>query len=542
MAVTPTSSSPSPATNKEEEIFDVNENGEEQENDEEEALLTGEETSSASDETISYRKDAVGSVTRRSLMCLLAAGIVIVVAILVRKLSSTKQQNGPIANNLNDSSSGNNNLLAPPPTVAPSTADPSPQPTIQTTTATPTGSNTATANNSSGHTEEFHYDIFPASAYQNPNDEPYEPPAWMREYIDFHRSQISSDGTLVSPDTRWIQWYCAYDTKHNDGSRHCGGLGDRLKGMLQSLLFAVISRRVSLLEEWESPPHPLKNYLEPNLIDWSAQPVNNDDDAKHDTGEVYAYLAKPKKTRIYTAIHDHPCEFNKPKYGTNHTGLRYTGNYFTKQSVIQHEPCILDLWPERDPNVELTMFWTLFRFSAYIREHADLLRGPIQTRNYYVAAHIRTGNGATWDDPLRHSTTEEWDTFAFCIKVIQDAMEERCGSGYRPLAYLASDNQEAKDYVQSKLPAGAVHSPEVEIMHIDRTHSTAMENATAAYDAVLGEFKILLDATCLIASDSGFSWLALSLSRLQPRCGLRHYECADPDKVREAVQNVQCPQ
>ena len=357
---------------------------------------------------------------------------------------------------------------------------------VTTNTNTPTNSPT-TAPSTASQQEKIDW---MSPAYQNPNDQPFSPPKWIQSYIQYHNSRVigdkAKDSTLLK-GTRWIQWYCAY----LDGIRHCGGLGDRLKGMFESLLFAIIDRRVSLLEEWETPTHPLLRYLEPNLIDWSAQPTPTDR-VKNDTAELVGIRARPNKDIMYDVIHNHPCDF--PQHGANHTGIRYTGNYFTQSRVIKNAPCIRRLWERTDNNVQSTVFWTMFRFSRRMHEEANRLRGPIETNNYYVAAHIRTGNGTGWNDSLKHSDSEDWDTFSHCIQIIQDAMERRCG-GHRPLAYLASDNQEAKEYVQAQHPPSTVHAPEVEIMHIDRSQSHELDNATAAYDAVVAEFKILLDST-----------------------------------------------
>lgn len=386
----------------------------------------------------------------------------------------------------------------------------------------------------------------------HPNDAPYDPPDWIKPYIAFHHSQImqkevyKKDGTtktktvLLSSDTRWIQWFCPVVSK---GKRHCGGLADRLKGILQALIFALVDDRVLLLEEWDTPPHPLANYLEPNLVDWTAKR------GKTDVVVVEGYRARKENPHsLFDALHLHPCYFrNNTEYGTNHDGVRFSGNYFTKEKIVKHEDCLKQLFQDhpvnktKDTALHATLFWTLFRFSQATRDEANRLRGDlIPNPNYYVAAHIRTGNGTDWSDPLIHNTNAEWDEFSECITDMQNAMQAHCQGNNPPPAYLASDNEAVKAYVKSQHAPGTLQmAQEVEIMHIDRSRST--QNATAAYGVVLAEFKILMDATCLILSNSGFSNLALSLSRIQPRCALLVQECSDPVKVQKAVQKVKCP-
>lgn len=366
----------------------------------------------------------------------------------------------------------------------------------------------------------------PIGYYHNINDDPFVPPFWIRQYIAFHNSHVDDDGTSMVKNTRWIQWYCSHDPNMVN---HCGGLADRLKGMLQSFLFAIVENRVALMEEWQDPPHPLTNYLEPNLIHWTAQPDLTDTKV-----QVEGY--KVRDPNLFDAIHNHPCSFGLQNY----TGVRYTGNYMARQNRIRAEPCLKYLWRNKAPDkhIEVTLFWTLFRFSSQVRILADRLRQPkISTRNYYLAAHVRTGNGATFHDTLIHDSKHDWDKFAKCIQVFQDVMQEQCG--HRPVAYVASDSQEAKDYVAAQLPAERVQVPPgIEVIHIDKTkHSSSIK---AGHETVMAEFKVLMDSTCLIMSKSGFSDLARRLSRQQQRCAIMYDQCLDVEYVRTLVQRVKC--
>ena len=370
------------------------------------------------------------------------------------------------------------------------------------------------------------------AGYIHPNDAPFEAPRWIRDYVKFHKSKVLKDGKLIA-GTRWIRWFCP----GGKGGRHCGGLADRLKGMLQALLFGIVDNRVVVLEEWEKPPHPLSNYLEPNLINYTAKTIWH-----HNAHTVEGYKAKEPQPIFYT-IHDHPCNFTE--YGKNFTGIRYSGNFCTRHKIISKDNCTHALFKKgqvREQNAQVTLFWTLFRFSNPIHNLANQLRGPRIDASHYVAAHIRTGNGADWSDPLIHNTQKEWDKFSHCITVVQDALHEKCQGTrpQRPLAYLASDNDATKRYVQAQHPPGLIHAPEVEIMHIDKGHS-APNSIEHAYSIVVAEWKILMDSTCLIISDSGFSDLAWKLSRIQPRCAVSVDHCQDPELVQAAVKNVACP-
>lgn len=102
----------------------------------------------------------------------------------------------------------------------------------------------------------------------HPNDQPFLPPPWLKRYAAYHKSQVDSKVDTLRDTARWIQWYCNWQ----DGKRHCGGLADRIKGMMEALILGIIDHRVVLIEEWEGSSstgnYPLSDYLEPNLIDW----------------------------------------------------------------------------------------------------------------------------------------------------------------------------------------------------------------------------------------------------------------------------------
>ena len=379
------------------------------------------------------------------------------------------------------------------------------------------------------------------------NDRPFEPPPWIRNYLAFHRSQIgnATKGNALPNTARWLQWYCP----HRDGKRHCGGLADRLKGMMEALILSIVDRRVLLLEEWEGTPatgrHPLTACLEPNLIDWSTLPSN-------DTSAVTEFLTFKDafgghKSDSQRLIKDEPCAFCKDGYD----GVRFTGNLLGEPERLYDSTCRGIFGNEGDKyRVFSDLFWTMFRFSARVHAEADRLRGPIvpANRNYYVAAHIRTGNFSGGEaDLLRQNTAEDWDRFVHCVRVVTGALQRRCG-GDAPPAYLASDNNDAKRYVKDRVNGTYVHAPGVEQFHVDLHPSTRGDDAstgdgdaTAGYRAVMGEFKILIDASCIIMSDSGFSKMGRILSRAVPRCAVSYSRCTDPSKVEKMTSKVTCP-
>ena len=111
-------------------------------------------------------------------------------------------------------------------------------------------------------------DISTRNDVKNVNDLSLDPPEWIRNYIQFHQAHVRN-GHLVDTATPYMQYECL----HTEGGRtgRCGGLGDRLKGILMGMFFAMVDQRVYLVnwDDWS----PLSDYLAPAHIDWLAQPL-----------------------------------------------------------------------------------------------------------------------------------------------------------------------------------------------------------------------------------------------------------------------------
>jgi hypothetical protein len=178
-----------------------------------------------------------------------------------------------------------------------------------------------------------------------------------------------------------------------------------------------------------------------------------------------------------------------------------------------------------------SMFWTLFRLSNRTIEAGKRQLGPINP-DYFVGVHIRTGgNTSTFIDPFRHSTKKDLELFATCTKFVQQELTAKCGT--TPGVYVASDNDDAKAYMMANGGSNVYASP-VETYHIDKSNITLLQNFTLASDAIWGDFKALMDATCLVVGRSGFSYLSQHMARQQPRCALMFNDCPI-EKVRQIV-------
>ena len=106
---------------------------------------------------------------------------------------------------------------------------------------------------------------------------------WQKAYCKFHQSALKSVNT-----TKFLIFTCH--------GRVCGGLGNRMQGLLSVFYLAMLLNRTFLIN-W-GPPGRLINHLEPNQINWS---VPLKDIGSFETGREY-WGCCVRRRRGYTRL------------------------------------------------------------------------------------------------------------------------------------------------------------------------------------------------------------------------------------------------
>ena len=392
-------------------------------------------------------------------------------------------------------------------------------------------------------------------------------PPWMWDHIKFQQKWIikgkqqagdANDEGQISTGTSYrimptdkntsnqtrpnlLVWNC-------QAQGGCGGLGDRLYGIIMGLYMAMMTQRIFLIQEWKQPniAHPLWDYVQPNHLAWHAQ---LDSKTRQEMG-----LLSTIDNRDHPLLMD-PCDRQLELADKRDYYLR--NNIMTYETQLDQSFCLQNYWKEhggRTDNAPLpnTGFLTLFQFTQRVQEQAhNLLRqsrilnrrrqstATATTMPMYIAMHVRTGQGKTWDDPDRHAGLSDLERFDACAVRVQTAIGQKCATQLD--VYVASDKSQAKVYFLDKHSHDGTFKANVimEVFHIDRTNAELLSNVLGAYDQVWGELKVLIDAACLIMSRSNFSILGLDLSPQQPRCAVYFDEC-DENHVRRAVEALVC--
>ncbi|OZJ01477.1 hypothetical protein BZG36_05637 [Bifiguratus adelaidae] len=100
---------------------------------------------------------------------------------------------------------------------------------------------------------------------------------WQEDYIQLHNKgiatlQLLKSGTSIAEDgnpVKYVSYVC------NDVSRSfkaCGGLADRMCGMISTFFFALLTGRTYLAYWHETNPHPLEYIFEHPYVDWRFDP------------------------------------------------------------------------------------------------------------------------------------------------------------------------------------------------------------------------------------------------------------------------------
>lgn len=330
---------------------------------------------------------------------------------------------------------------------------------------------------------------------------PLHIPRWIHDYTLWHAA------ALAKPDQHdFLVYHCTAKDSF------CGGIGDRIRGMLALFYIAMVSRRVFLIDY--AKPFPLTDTLSENLVQWSFPVPGGRKRRIHSIDKDDAVIVEPLRLRNASRL----------------VLVRY--NYFSdellwksaamRQYLGKYQNMIVPVPPP--PQLFKWAFHALFRKSALVQRQLDALRIGLTLDEPYVGVHIRSGNATTWRDPLRHRL-EETDAFLQCARRMQAVVAADTNSS-APLIFVASDNQAVKERCRAN--EKAVRTAETVIYQIDRSKRTL--SARAGNVDAWTEMFMLAEANCVVASRSHYSQVAVAISVREPaggRCWTWFDECDD---------------
>lgn len=424
-----------------------------------------------------------------------------------------------------------------------------------------------------------------------------ELPSFYQEYIAFHNQQAATSPASNQHHNKYLIWRCGGAATNSHELASCGGTGDRIKGIMSAFHTAICSDRIFWID-WPvaAGGKDVSAYLEPSRIDWR---IPKDFFAQHP--DSIPEVGRFTKMHDYSSTVLRTFAIPSARQNESIVAMRTNRWYQDELPDVhwyggkprdpsewypnQSSPCLQErLWTTASPGhtnrmqdehyLFRTAFQILFQYSnnvlhkaREIQQMANLLlsnanatRVSTTLKNSpmllpYIAVHIRTG-AAFAGDPDRH-TADDYTAFYHCAKRLQQEVLERqeqrlCRDdvqGIMPI-YVASDDVRAKesllamDQEQSATNAHlSIRSlPNLTLYHMDYYQNTADANRNDGERTVWAELQVLMEATCIVSSTSGFSHLATWLQRLDKtkrssshRCAIHFEDCDNERLVAQAV-------
>ena len=245
---------------------------------------------------------------------------------------------------------------------------------------------------------------------------------------------------------RTLTWYC---------DSGCAGLGDRVRGIWLSLVLAMISNRLFLVQ-WRQPfeVERQNNLFMPSAIDWNVDQALADKLSKLSTESVrlpsgssreqrvnriedYIINTKYRHVRIQTNIHFN----NIVKLGKLFSNrVRENKRFQIFMNVADHLPVAVP------PSIQGVLVRYLFKFSPPVLKKADELCKEMNMSDtqQYVAANIRSGFLGTLNErAVKMAVTPcQWES------IVDPAVKKSKQLGKNVPVVLCTDSDKVKSWAR----------------------------------------------------------------------------------------------
>jgi len=353
--------------------------------------------------------------------------------------------------------------------------------------------------------------------------------AWLDDYADWHARELQLLRTGKRVKT--LVYTCATDEP-------CGGIGDRISGMLSAFYVAVASKRLFIIDH--PSPFTLSQTLAPTLIDWDH--ANLVDETLPSTTIYLVDTANPMESfaEIFEA-HDTDVDVLRLKVNRYYAGMtlwtpQISGN--PNQTKFRHIGALHNLRRESCISTKVMYFSqlatrqtfhlafsSLFEFSPVVKKRSTemLLEVGVEisSNSEYVAVHARIGGAnpdsgsvAGWEDPERHSL-KDLEIFMSCArqKLLGEIMPPHV---FKPphepqIVLVFSDSLDFKEQAQND-DARFKFTPSTTLFHVDRSKTSSEALLKAGNIDAYAELLLLSEASCIVGSHSTFSGIAASIS------------------------------
>ncbi|KAK3585956.1 hypothetical protein CHS0354_038498 [Potamilus streckersoni] len=269
-------------------------------------------------------------------------------------------------------------------------------------------------------------------------------------------------------DKKFLIYDCRY---------HCGGWGDRIKGMVTAYLLSILSNRTFGIQH--SYPCGLSNYLAPNLINWQIE------DSRLTSPSVHTIDYMNDHIEIQGRIQH--TNFIEYKHDVIYLNVNQDWTDQLKKNRIARN-VLSPLQKKTYSDIFRIVYFGLFKYS-------DVLRNKIKD---FVSEYVGYNKLACFHARIDHPGNERYETTDFGSVW---SLLRRFNLTKRYKIFVASDNTEIK-MIASALFGNNYIARYWNVGHVDEASSCEDLLVT------LTEHSILMRCDVLVLTASGFSYQA----------------------------------
>ncbi|KAI9024947.1 hypothetical protein CLU79DRAFT_790398 [Phycomyces nitens] len=260
---------------------------------------------------------------------------------------------------------------------------------------------------------------------------------WKTRYTALHEKRLEQLERLKAGDfesfrheenPRYVGYTCQVDKKNP--RRGCGGLADRMSGMVSTFFYALLTDRAYLAYWDPTNPVPLEDLFEKPSIDWSYDPnqlkeLFTRDNPLLSFGEV-DILNYNWKSVGNTLFPNGPSQNFHQLWNTSFVSMKSNRAYiirtFQKSSIYPEWLAKVGLTKE---NAFRCMTDYLFRPTIGSRRFIKAYRNLFDMQSVLsIGLQIRTDDRALANPESDENTLEQWDYFFKCANDLRDAKKQ----------------------------------------------------------------------------------------------------------------------
>ena len=308
---------------------------------------------------------------------------------------------------------------------------------------------------------------------------------------------------------RTLTWYC---------DSWCGGLGDRVRGIGFSLMLAMVSNRL-LLVQWRQPfeVERQKNIFEPSAIDWDVDQILVDKLAMLSTTSLNLMMTGNSNSQKANLIEKYitSSEYRHVRIKTNtvFNGFVQMHQFFTTQTLENMWYQILmnidvSKTPLLSDSIQSVFDRYLFKFSQSVLEKVKQLMKEINMSNIkqYVVVNIRSGFMGTRNEGGHNYFAvhpQQWKA------ILDRGVNKTEEFGLNVPVLLCCDSENVTSWANTHYNNGKVLSIPRKAVHVDHINDADklnIEIETAAEVVIMSRAKFLVRSF-----ENGFTNVAIHM-------------------------------